>query len=61
MNKIKTTFTFIGQLIINPIKKIASIPVSDRFIEFINKHLWLKLLIALILTSLIFGYYYYLK
>ncbi|NLN50929.1 MAG: hypothetical protein GX149_04855 [Acholeplasmataceae bacterium] len=51
MRKIKNFFLKVGQTIVNPIKTIASIIVSDRFLIFMNKHVWLKLLISAVLTA----------
>ncbi len=61
MEKVKKTFTYIGQLIVNPIKKIASIPISDRFMDFLSKHVWLRILVSFVLAVLVVVYVYYLK
>lgn len=58
MKKIKKVFVYIGQLIVNPIKKLASFPITDKFIEFVNKHVWLRFLVALLITTAGFLYYY---
>ena len=50
MRKIKNFFLKVGQTIVNPIKT-SSIIVSDRFLIFMNKHVWLKLLISAVLTA----------
>ena len=51
MRKIKNFFLKVGQTIVNPITTIASIIVSARILIFMNKHVWLKLLIAAVLTA----------
>lgn len=53
MNKVKTFFKWLGKLIITPLKAIITIPVSDRFIAFMNKHYWLRMLIAAVITAII--------
>lgn len=61
MKKIKNILTYIIQLIVNPFKKLASIPISDKFIEFTSKHVWLRLLLSLLLTAFITLLVYYIK
>lgn len=53
MNKIKVFFIWLGKLIITPLKAIVTIPVSDRFIVFMNKHIWLRMVIAAGIAALI--------
>lgn len=57
MKKIKNTFIYIGQFITNPVKKIAAIPISDKAIEFFNKHVWFRLLLAAVITAAIYLIY----
>lgn len=53
MEKVKSFFEFLLKLIITPLQAIVSIPVSDRFINFMNKHVWLRILISGIIMLII--------
>lgn len=53
MNKIRAFFIWLGKLIITPLKAVVTIPISDRFIGFMNKHIWLRMLMAALITALI--------
>lgn len=59
MKKIKQVFNFIITLLFNPIKTIASINLSERFITYVSKHIWVRLVISLLLASLMFYLAYY--
>ncbi len=59
MNKIKSFFKFLISLFVNPIKAIASINLSERFISFASKHIWFRLLLALIIASVMYYLVYY--
>lgn len=53
MKKVKEFFLWLAKLIVTPLKAIVSIPISDRFIAFMNKHAWLRMLVAAIITVVI--------
>ena len=59
MSKVKTVFSWIIRLIITPLAAIVTIPISDRFISFMTKHTWLKMLIsAVIMLAILFFIYF---
>ncbi len=59
MKKVKQVFNFIITLLYNPIKTIASVSLSERFINFVSKHFWIRLIISLLVVTLIFYLVYY--
>ncbi len=61
MRKIKNFFKIFIQVLFNPIKVIASINISEKFISFMNKHIWLRVLISFILMAVIVALVYYIK
>lgn len=61
MNKIKTFFKWLTKLIVTPLKAIVNIPVSDRFIGFMNKHVWLKILISGVIATLTMIFIYIIR
>lgn len=58
MNKVKAFFKWLVKLIVTPIAAIVTIPISDRFINFINKHIWLRILISGAITAVILAIIY---
>lgn len=46
MNKIKSFFSWIFKIILTPIHALISIPITDGFIEFVNKHVWFRVLVS---------------
>ncbi len=59
MKKIKQVFNFIISLFINPIKTIASVNLSEKFIAYMSRHIWIRLLISFVIAALIFYLVYY--
>lgn len=59
MNKVKSFFAWIFKLIITPLAAIITIPISDRFINFMTRHNWLRMLISLIITIAILFFVYF--
>lgn len=59
MKTIKDFFKQLFTFIINPIKTVASINVSDKFIAFVSKNIWLKALLSLLISGIIFYLVYY--
>ena len=58
MNKGKAFFKWLAKLIVTPITAIVSISVSDRFIKFMNKNTWLRILISGIIMAIIMVIFY---
>lgn len=61
MNKAKSFFKWLLKLIVTPITAIVTIPVSDRFINFMNKHFWLRMLISGIIMGTVLFIVYYIR
>lgn len=53
MSKVKGFFIWLGKLIVTPLKAIVAIPIYDRFITIMNKHFWLRMILAAIVTAVI--------
>ena len=59
MRKIKLFFKYLLLFLIKPIKTIASVDVSDRFINYLTKNAWLRIVIALVVSAFFFYLIYY--
>lgn len=59
MTKVKTFFSWLIKLIVTPLQAIVNIPISDRFITFMNKHVWLRILISGVIMLIILFLIYF--
>ncbi len=61
MNKFQRVIVKIGSILLNPIKLISNINIPEKFLAFINKHTWFKVLFSLLVTVLIILIWYLTK
>lgn len=59
MSKIRAFFSWIIKLIITPLAAIVTIPISDRFINFMTRHIWLRMLISAVIMIAILVFVYF--
>ncbi len=61
MNKFQKVVIKIGTLLLNPIKLISTINIPEKFLAFVNKHVWFKVLFSLLVTVIVILLWYLTK
>ncbi len=61
MNKFQKVIMKIGSILLNPIKLISNINIPEKFLTFVNKHVWFKVLLSLVVTVAIVLVWYLTK
>ncbi|MGI6360341.1 MAG: hypothetical protein ACOX02_04825 [Acholeplasmatales bacterium] len=61
MNKFQKVIMKIGSILLNPIKLISNINIPEKFLTFVNKHVWFKVLLSLLVTVLIVLVWYLIR
>ena len=54
MNKFQKVIMKIGSILLNPIKLISGLNIPEKFLGFVNKHVWFKVLFSLVVTVSLF-------
>ncbi|NMA04809.1 MAG: hypothetical protein GX931_00370 [Acholeplasmataceae bacterium] len=61
MNKFQKVIMKIGSILLNPIKLISGLNIPEKFLGFVNKHVWFKVLFSLVVTVIVILVWYLTK